>query len=70
MLWYVALLYSLIDPGLLFFDTGIDAVVIFLVLGVDVMDVSGEHFHDVDHNIYKVRLDPNGEKVSEEKGRE
>lgn len=38
------------------------------VLGVDVMDVSGEHEHDVDHNIFKARLDPKGNKITEEKG--
>lgn len=32
------------------------------------MDVSGEHLHDVDHNIWKVRLDEKGERVDEEKG--
>lgn len=32
----------------------------FLVLSVDAMDISGEHQLDVDHNIFKKRLDQYG----------
>ncbi|KAJ3123426.1 hypothetical protein HK098_001919 [Nowakowskiella sp. JEL0407] len=31
------------------------------ILSVDVMDVAGEHQNDIFHDIFKVRLDPNGQ---------
>jgi len=37
-------------------------------LSVDAMDVSGEHQLDVDHNIYKKRLGPDGKAIGVEKG--
>ena len=35
------------------------------VLGLDAMDVSGEQQLDIDHNIFKQRLDASGELVTE-----
>jgi len=37
-------------------------------VSVDAMDVSGEHQLDVDHNIYKKRLGPDGKAIAIEKG--
>jgi hypothetical protein len=42
--------------------------VFYLVLSIDVMDVSGEHQNDVDHSIMKARLDSSGQPVHVEKG--
>lgn len=36
-------------------------------MGVDIMDVAGEHLHDIDHDIFKVRLDNTGAVIHEEK---
>lgn len=37
-------------------------------VSVDAMDLSGEHQLDVDHNIYKKRLGPDGKAIAIEKG--
>jgi hypothetical protein len=39
-------------------------------LSVDAMDISGEHQLDVDHNIFKKRIAPNGRPVEEKPTRE
>jgi endoplasmic reticulum-Golgi intermediate compartment protein 3 len=38
-----------------------------IVLTLDVMDVAGEHQSDIDHHIYKVRLDTEGRTIGSEK---
>ncbi|KAJ3392135.1 hypothetical protein HDU92_008612 [Lobulomyces angularis] len=37
------------------------------LLTIDVMDVSGDHQNDIDHSIYKVRIDQNGRVVQKSK---
>ncbi|CAO3613540.1 unnamed protein product [Mucor hiemalis] len=37
------------------------------MLSLDVMDESGEHISQYDHEVYKVRLDPSGKEISKEK---
>ena len=40
-------------------------ILFFTVLSLDAMDVSGEQQIDVDHNIFKQRLDMEGNEVKE-----
>jgi hypothetical protein len=44
----------------MFFNFHVFHVCEMTVLSVDAMDVSGEQHIDVDHNIFKQRLDSNG----------
>ena len=37
------------------------------MLSVDVMDIAGETQNDIFHDIYKTRLDPNGNQIHVEK---
>jgi hypothetical protein len=37
------------------------------VIGADVMDVSGEQQNDISASVYKVRLDKEGNKISDSK---
>ncbi|ORY07332.1 endoplasmic reticulum-golgi intermediate compartment protein 3-like protein [Basidiobolus meristosporus CBS 931.73] len=37
------------------------------VLGLDVMDISGDHQENIGHDIYKTRLDPEGKEISKDK---
>ncbi|CAO3681625.1 unnamed protein product [Rhizopus stolonifer] len=37
------------------------------MLSLDIMDESGEHINDFDHDVYKERLDPNGNAITTEK---
>ncbi len=37
------------------------------MLSLDIMDESGEHISSYDHDVYKERLDPNGEVITAEK---
>ena len=43
-------------------------IVIDLVLSIDVMDLAGEHQNDVDHSIFKTRLDTTGSPIHVSKG--
>lgn len=38
-----------------------------LVLSLDVMDESGDHIGDYDHDVYKERLDPSGKAIEKTK---
>ncbi|KAJ3414306.1 hypothetical protein HDV05_006755 [Chytridiales sp. JEL 0842] len=38
------------------------------LLSIDVMDLSGEHQNDIDHSIFKHRLDPNGVFITADRG--
>ncbi|KAI9193660.1 endoplasmic reticulum vesicle transporter-domain-containing protein [Polychytrium aggregatum] len=38
------------------------------LLSLDVMDIAGEHQNDVSHNVYKVRLSPDGSVINKSKG--
>ena len=42
----------------------------FVVLSVDAMDVSGEQQIDVDHNIFKQRLDEKGDIIQDKPEKE
>lgn len=38
-----------------------------IVLSLDVMDESGDHVTDYDHDVFKVRLDADGNEIHREK---
>ena len=38
-----------------------------IVLSLDVMDESGDHVTDYDHDVFKVRLDADGKEIHREK---
>ncbi|KAI9498508.1 endoplasmic reticulum vesicle transporter-domain-containing protein [Zychaea mexicana] len=40
------------------------------LLGLDLMDESGDHISDYDHDVFKVRLDDNGREIHREKAKE
>lgn len=42
-------------------------LIIILVLSLDVMDESGEHISEYDHDVYKERLDASGKTILKEK---
>jgi hypothetical protein len=39
----------------------------FAVLSLDIMDESGEHISEYDHDVYKERLGPDGKSIHKEK---